>query len=106
MSAYIDQLKASVAEDQSRKADKQRSDAAAARDRLTPLEDRLARLLASIPPEMQREGLSLPALQAGLRGRWRGCCHPGELGTALRKLGFRRVRRWSGEEGFVAVWCR
>jgi hypothetical protein len=25
-------------------------------------------------------------LQASLRGRWRGLCHPGELGLALRKL--------------------
>lgn len=104
MSAYIDQLKASVVEDQNSKVEKQRGDAAAARDRLTPLEDRLARLLATIPPDMQREGLSLPALQASLRGRWRGSCHPGELGTALRKLGFRRVRRWCGREGFASVW--
>jgi hypothetical protein len=43
----------------------------------------------AIPIEIQREGLSLASLQASLRGRSRGLCHPGELGTALRKLGFR-----------------
>jgi hypothetical protein len=54
----------------------------------------LSRLLATIPTEVQREGLSLASLQASLRGRWRGNCHPGELGSALRKLGFKRERRW------------
>jgi hypothetical protein len=56
------------------------------RERLTPLEERLSRLLAI---EIQREGLPLSLLQASRRGHWRGSCHhPGELGTALRKLGF------------------
>ena len=35
------------------------------------LEDRLTRLLATIPMEVQREGLSIAALQASLRGRRR-----------------------------------
>jgi hypothetical protein len=48
--------------------------------------------MTTIPIEVQREGLSLASLQASLRGRWRGNCHPGELGTALRKLGFKRER--------------
>ena len=71
--------------------------------RLTPLEDRLTRLLATIPLDAQREGLSLAALQASLRGRRRGNCHPGELGAALRRLGFERRRDWSGVDGFRAV---
>jgi hypothetical protein len=28
----------------------------------------------------------------------------GELGTALRKLGFKRERRWHGGSGFQALW--
>jgi adenylate cyclase len=39
----------------------------AARERLMPLEERLSRLLATIPGEIQREGLSLSSLQASLR---------------------------------------
>jgi hypothetical protein len=54
----------------------------------------VARSLKTVPAEIQREGLSLASLQASLRGRWRGNCHPGELGSALRKLGFTRQRRW------------
>lgn len=106
MSAYVSALKLAALEDQEHKEGKRAAEARASRERLTPLEDRLSRLLATIPSDVQREGLSLPALQAALRGRWRGVCHPGELGAALRKLGFTRVRRWSGDGAFSAVWRR
>jgi hypothetical protein len=105
VSAYIRSLQKSLeAELEARQAEKERVAAEAARSRLAPLEERLARCLSSIPIEVQREGLSLPALQASLRGRHRGNCHPGELGRALRKLGFRRERRWRSDIGFAAVW--
>ena len=103
-SAYVNQLNALVELENARVEEQKRHGTTAARDRLTPLEDRLARLLETIPIELQREGLALAALQVGLRGRWRGSCHPGELGTALRKLGFQRKRRWRGEVGFQALW--
>jgi hypothetical protein len=103
MSAYVKALHEAVEDDQTRLRERQ---IAAARDRLTPLEDRLARLLDTIPLDVQREGVGLPALQAALKGRWRGNCHPGELGIALRKLGFRRIRSWTGGEGFRAVWSK
>jgi hypothetical protein len=87
-----------------RRADEQRR---ANEERLTPLEDRLRRLLTNIPIEAQREGLSLIALQQQLRARGRGrICHVGELGLALRRLGFERVRRWSNSREFGAVWRR
>ncbi len=66
---------------------RQAVEATAARDRLVPLDVRVARLLATIPAEVQREGLSLPTLQAMLKGRRRGTCHQGELGSVLRRLG-------------------
>jgi hypothetical protein len=106
MTAYIRALKDAVDEEQERLVEQKTAEIRVALERLTPLEDRLARLLASIPPELQRDGLSLPTLQAALRGRWRNTCHPGELGSALRKLGFSRVRRWSSEASFGAVWRR
>jgi hypothetical protein len=75
------------------------------RERLTPLEDRLAKLLATIPAEIKSEGLSLPAIQTMLAGKWRGKCHPGELGVALRRLGYERRRNWAiGSESFSALW--
>jgi hypothetical protein len=74
-------------------------------ERLTPLEDRLAKLLAAIPPEIKSQGISLPAIRNMLAGRWRGKCHPGELGNALRRLGYERRRNWSaGTQSFSALW--
>ena len=97
---------ANRAEVQARREERARTEAETARVRLTPLEDRLTRLLATIPVELQREGLSLSSLQASLRGRWRGNAHPGEIGRALRRLGFERRRDWRGADGFRAVWCK
>lgn len=74
-------------------------------ERLTPLEDRLTKLLATIPPEIKNQGLSLPAIRNMIAGKWRGKCHPGELGIALRKLGYKRRRNWSSGSGsFRALW--
>ena len=77
----------------------------AARQRLSPLPDRLARLLATLPEEVRREGLSLPTLVPLLRGRGGGVANAGQLGIALRSLGWRRERRWRGGDlGFSALW--
>jgi hypothetical protein len=74
-------------------------------ERLTPLEDRLARLLNSIPPDVRAAGLPLSSLRASLKGRWRGNAHPGEVGRALRKLNYERRRNWSGgPNGYSALW--
>ena len=104
MNAYVADLNRALAREKAQHAEKQAATLQTVRERLTPLEDRLARLLSAIPEEVQREGLSLGHLQVSLRGRWRGSCHPGELGTALRKLGFQRERRWHGSGGFLALW--
>lgn len=105
ISVYVKALHAEAAAEQAADEERQRQEKAkAARDRLTPLEDRLARLLATIPEEVQREGLSLPSLQKALKGHWRGSCHPGALGAALRKLGYERRRNWRGRDGFSARW--
>lgn len=101
MSAYIKKLR-EMEQWETLKASEEEKNAA--RERLTPLEDRLAKLLAAIPAEVQKEGLSLAALQKQLKGRWRGSCHPGELGSALRNLGYRRMRKWKSCEGFRAIW--
>jgi hypothetical protein len=104
VSYYIQQLNAGVERNRARREEKKRAEIQAAQECLTPLHERLSRLLATIPIEIQREGLSLASLQSSLRGRSRGNCHPGDLGNALRKLGFTRRRRWHGEGGFKALW--
>jgi hypothetical protein len=94
------------AKEQAAREERARAEAQGVRERLTRLDERLTRLLATIPIEVQREGLSLAALQTSLRGRGRGNCHPGELGSALRRLGFVRRRNWRAADGFRATWCK
>jgi hypothetical protein len=74
--------------------------------RITPLEDRLKKVLSTIPIETQREGLSLTSLRILLRGRQGRNCHCGDLGEALRALNFQRRRSYaSGENsGYSARW--
>ena len=103
VSAYTASLNRKLAEERVDQTDAQN---AIVRDRLAPLKDRLARLLGTIPPELQKEGLSLTSLQTSLRGRWGARCHPGELGMALRSLGFERRRCWKNGESFSALWYR
>ena len=111
MSAYVNELNRRVEGERSRREADQKAQAsavvAAVREKLVPLDDRVARLLTGLPSEVQREGLSLQSLHVQLRGRGRGHsrCHVGELGDALRRLGYRRERRWRGGAGsFCALW--
>ena len=104
MGAYIRQLQAVVDVEEATRVKERAASLEAARERLSPLDDRLRRILASIPDELQREGLSLAELRKSLRGRWRGSCHPGELGASLRRGGFVRRRSWHAGEGFSARW--
>jgi hypothetical protein len=81
----------------------------AERDRRTSLDDRLKHLLGTIPPEVQAAGLSIIAVQIMLRprGSERSCATAGQLGDALRRLGFVRERRWrDGRASFRALWRR
>lgn len=107
MAQVIADTEAQRAKDQAQREERTAAEATATRERLKPLDERLGRLLASIPPEVQAEGLSLGTLQGQLRARGRGHsrCHAGELGEALRRAKFVRERRWRGDaEGFRALW--
>ena len=106
---YIRQLQARDEADRARQAAavelNRKAEAHAARDRLRPLDDRLVRLLATIPASVQRDGLSLLALAGLLRGRRGGAAQTGALGLALRRAGWTRKRGWSeGEDGFLSRW--
>ena len=72
---------------------------------LGPLDARLLRVLDQIPQSTQLEGLSLLDLLACLRGRKGGLPHIGELGAAIRRLGWQRRRAWSDETtSFSSKW--
>lgn len=78
------------------------------RQRVAPLETRLARLLSTMTEVERREGLSIAELQPRLMGRHRGHARSGDIGMAFRKLGYSRVRSWkrdaAGGAGFRALW--
>ena len=72
---------------------------------LAPLPTRLQRLLETIPDCAKHQGLVLMELQSQLRGRKGGLPHICEMGAAMRKLGWRRRRRWSDESAaFSSRW--
>ena len=72
---------------------------------LAPLPTRLQRLLETMPNCAKRQGMSLLEIQAQLRGRKGGLPHIGEMGAAMRKLGWRRHRKWSDESAaFSSRW--
>ena len=72
---------------------------------LAPLHTRLQKLLDQIPISTQQQGLSILEIQACLRGRKGGLPHIGELGAAMRRLGWQRRRRWSDEDAaFSSKW--
>lgn len=105
MQTYLDNVKNLCLERETNAAEQKSIETAKWLERLTPLEERVAKLLATIPAELKSQGLSLPAIRSMLAGKWRGNCHPGELGIALRRLGYERRRNWSsGTQSFSALW--
>ena len=106
MKSYLNELNAHAASLRTQDTVKQ-AQAAAERDRRILLDDRLKHLLSTIPPEIQDEGLSIIEVQTMLRprGSTRSICTAGQLGDALRRLGFERERRWrDGRSSFRALW--
>lgn len=109
MSAYVRSLiartEAGRARQEAAREEKARAEAKAAREKLVPLDVRLSRLLATFPPEVQTEGLSLETIRRMLRGVNGRGAHAGELGEALRRNGLVRRRGWvNAEGGFRALW--
>ncbi len=105
MGTYIEHVQSISAAHQAAAAESRAAEVQVWRERMTPLEARVSKLLSTIPEEVRDQGLSLTTLRSMLSGKWRGKCHPGELGQALRKLGYQRRRNWSkATSSFSALW--
>ena len=100
--SYIDQLKADTA-----KAEAARQREVEARvkrkhtdPRLTknwkPLAEQVARLWLGLPRDLRTRPVVIPQLIPQLRGRYNRHPSAGDLGIALRSLGFTRIRDSSG----------
>lgn len=77
--------------------------------RFTPMEQRIERILAGLSPEERaiprHIGFFATALQAKYPARGAGRASLGEIGQGLRRLGWRRERRWCHQEsGFRSIW--
>jgi hypothetical protein len=97
-------------EDLARQSAEQREQArqaalAQAKD-FAPLDERLKKVLEDLPPDLLREGVGLRVIQERLRGRKHGHAHCGEVGAALRRLGFEKKRDWRARAtgGHRALW--
>jgi len=103
MTAYVTSLENAVRDDVTAREE---ASSRMNQERFRPLEERIARLLRNVPIENQLGGLPIAFFQASLRGRQRASAQAGEIGTALRRLGFERRRSWKKGEGFSALWHR
>jgi hypothetical protein len=75
--------------------------------RTTPLIERVKPIVDAMTPEQLAAGIELQELRMQLQGRCHGNAHPGELGQALRELGFNRRRAWNkSDQGFRSRWYR
>ena len=72
-----------------------------------PLVERVAEILAKIPPEQIAAGIRLEDVAAQITGKHVGRGQPGAVGEALRQLGYVRVREWrNSEQGFRSRWFK
>src|SRR5579872_6498653 len=107
--SYIRELNKAVERDRAELEAKKQEREKDRAERFAPLEIRLAKFLSTIPEARRQEGLSIAELQPRLVGRHRGHARSGDIGAAMRKLGYIRVRCWHrssqhGDSGFRALW--
>ena len=71
-----------------------------------PLDQQIEELMRSLPPAQRDRPWSMDELVLRLQGRYRPHPHPKDVGTALRRLGWQRVRDWSAVGCGMRVWTR
>ena len=109
MKLYIDHLRA---ERERARVESKEAIQAAERKRLrdsriqcdTPLTEQVEALMRSLPPAQRNRPWAMDELVARLRGRYNARPCAGEVGDALRRLGWTRIRDWSKGGGGRRVW--
>jgi hypothetical protein len=71
-----------------------------------PLTDQINALMRSLPPAQRDRPWSVAELVARLNGRFKARPSHGDVGVALRALGWTRTRDWSHDGGGRRVWTR
>ncbi len=72
--------------------------------RAQPLDQQIVDLMSALPPQLRNRPWSMAELIQRLSGKYRDRPHAQKVGEALRRLGWRRERRW--EKGFdgARIW--
>ena len=68
------------------------------------LEDQIMDLMRTLPPPLRERPWSMTELVQRLVGKYRQRPHAQQVGQALRRLGWRRERRWQKGYDGVRVW--
>ena len=99
--AYIQRLRAIA------HAARQEQPARRPRGRLrtsAPLTAQITELMNSLPPAQRARPWSIVDLQGRLQGRYKDRPSLGDIGLALRALGWVRVRDWTNSGGGRRLW--
>ncbi len=72
--------------------------------RTKPLDQQITELMRSLPPALRDRPWSMDELVSRLSGKYRDRPHPQHVGEALRRLGWKRERRWSDDYDGKRVW--
>ena len=102
---YIERLKAEIALRETEAASKLnvRRDTLG---NLKPLTEQITELMLSLPPAQRDRPWSIVDLQGRLQGRYKDHPSLGNIGEALRALGWTRQRDWTRNGGGRRVWLR
>lgn len=71
---------------------------------LKPLTEQIVELMLSLPPAQRSRPWSIVDLQGRLRGRYKERPRLGDIGEALRALGWTRQRDWRNQGGGRRIW--
>jgi hypothetical protein len=72
----------------------------------TPLTEQIETLMRSLPPIQRDRPWSMDELVARLKGRFKTQPSAGDVGIALRKIGWTRSRDWSQRGSGRRYWRR
>jgi transposase len=71
-----------------------------------PLDEQISELMRSLPPALRDRPWTMAELVQQLNGRYRDRPHAKQVGDALRRLGWTRIRLWSNGADGQRVWVR
>lgn len=104
---YIENLKLATAEANQMRDEEARAKRPPTDPRIvstTPLKQQVQEYLLSQPPIMRNKPISLMALRSQLEGRYNTRPSAGDLGIALKALGFVRKRDFSNDGNGRRFW--